>query len=142
MTRSFVHQEMMCFLQVVVIFVRKALCKVDISSNTTAHSQLTVFLNLKIVGMGPQEKERYWHIREYALVKSLSDMKSARMESQKGGMTLGIEGHTLVKNVSNVISVGKCTLTIITLLHIKEHTQEKGLSYVICVGKDFLRKES
>jgi hypothetical protein len=132
---------MMCCLQVVVIFLRKAFYKVDISLNTTANPQL-IIADLKIVGMCPQEKEMYWDIKEYALMKRLLDMKSARMESPKGGMNLDIKGHTLVKNVSDVIYVEKCTLTIIALLYIKEHTQEKGLSYVVCVGKDFMREES
>jgi hypothetical protein len=132
---------MMSFLQVVVIFLRQAFYKVAISLNTTANPQL-IILDLKIVGMGPQEKEMYWDIKEYALVKSLLDMKSARMESPKGGTNLDIEGHTLVKNVSDVIYVGKCSITFMYLLYIKEHTQEKGLLYVICVGKDFMREES
>jgi hypothetical protein len=63
-------------------------------------------------------------------------MKSARMESQKGGMNLDMKGRTLVKNVSDVTFVGKCALIIMSLLHIKEYTQEKDLFYVICAGKD------
>jgi hypothetical protein len=140
MTRNFVHQEMMSFLQVVVIFVRKAFYKVDMSWNTNANLQLIILLDLKIVGMDPQEEEEiYWDMKEHALAKSLSDMESARIESQKRWMNLDIEGQTLVRNVSNVVSVGKYTPTNLNLLYIKEHTQEKGLSYVKCVGNHLFR---
>jgi hypothetical protein len=90
--------------------------------------------------MGPQEEEEiYWDMKEHALEKSLSEMESARIESQKMWMNLDIEGQTLVKNVSNVVSVGKYTPKNLNLLYIKEHTQEKGLSDVKCVGNHLFR---
>jgi hypothetical protein len=53
----------MCCVQIVTIFVKKAFYKVDISWNTTANSQVIIF-DLRTVGMGPQEKEKYWDIKE------------------------------------------------------------------------------